>query len=123
MVSQRCPARDNSFSTLVRYLFTVLYYNTVLLYVFFASCVADKLQELNSMVTVKVQSGELTEAVVGAHGVVVMCGRPVDEVSKWDAFCHVKVRPCLFHHKASVNDYDTTDVMQEALVGKPCSWS
>lgn len=57
-----------------------------------ASCVAAKLQELNSMVAVKVHSGELTEAVVGGHGVVVMCGRPGEEVSKWDAFCHEKVR-------------------------------
>ncbi|CAM9696526.1 unnamed protein product [Ascophyllum nodosum] len=53
-----------------------------------ASCVADKLQELNSMVNVKVASGELTEEVVGAHSVVVMCGRPGEEVSRWNAFCH-----------------------------------
>lgn len=43
------------------------------------------------MVTVKVISGALTEEVVGAHGVVVMCGRPGEEVAKWDAFCHEKV--------------------------------
>ncbi|CAM9195899.1 unnamed protein product [Laminaria digitata] len=55
-----------------------------------ASCVVGKLQELNSMVTVKVSSGELTEETVGAHGVVVMCGRSGEEVSKWDAFCHEK---------------------------------
>lgn len=55
------------------------------------SCVASKLQELNSMVTVKVTSGKLTEEVVGAHGVVVMCGQPGEEVAKWDAFCHEKV--------------------------------
>lgn len=55
------------------------------------SCVASKLQELNSMVTVKVASGKLTEDVVGAHGVVVMCGQPAEEVVKWDAFCHEKV--------------------------------
>ena len=57
------------------------------------SCVASKLQELNSMVTVKVTSGKLTEEVVGAHGVVVMCGQPGEEVAKWDAFCHEKVSP------------------------------
>eukprot|EP00752_Nemacystus_decipiens_P009825 g8767.t1 len=55
-----------------------------------ASCVASKLQELNSMVTVKVTSGKLTEEVVGAHGVVVMCGQPGEAVAKWDAFCHDK---------------------------------
>lgn len=43
------------------------------------------------MVTVKVTSGGLTEEVVGAHGVVVMCGRPGEEVAKWNAFCHTKV--------------------------------
>ncbi|CAM9851397.1 unnamed protein product, partial [Ectocarpus sp. 12 AP-2014] len=53
-----------------------------------ASCVASKLQELNSMVTVKVVSGGLTEETVGSHGVVVMCGRSGAEVAKWDAFCH-----------------------------------
>ncbi|CAM9855363.1 unnamed protein product, partial [Hapterophycus canaliculatus] len=56
------------------------------------SCVASKLQELNSMVTVKVTSGSLTEEIVGAHGVVVMCGRSGEEVAKWNAFCHEKVR-------------------------------
>ena len=55
------------------------------------SCVAAKLQELNSMVTVKVASGELTEEVVGVHSVVVMCGRPGEEVSRWNAFCHERV--------------------------------
>lgn len=55
-------------------------------------CVAGKLQELNSMVTVKVHSGELTEAIVGQHGVVVMCNRPVGELLRWDTFCHQKVR-------------------------------
>lgn len=55
------------------------------------SCVASKLQELNSMVTVKVASGDLTEEVVGAHSVVVMCGRPGEEVSRWNAFCHERV--------------------------------
>ncbi|CAM9728043.1 unnamed protein product [Scytosiphon promiscuus] len=55
-----------------------------------ARCVASKLQELNSMVSVKVASGELTEEIVGAHGVVVMCGRPGEEVAKWNAFCHEK---------------------------------
>lgn len=43
------------------------------------------------MVTVRASSGELTEEIVGAHGVVVMCGRTGEEVSKWDAFCHKKV--------------------------------
>lgn len=44
------------------------------------------------MVTVKVvASGGLTEEVVGAHGVVVMCGQPGEDVAKWDAFCHEKV--------------------------------
>lgn len=43
------------------------------------------------MVTVKVTSGELTEEIVGAHGVVVMCGRPGSEVAKWNTFCHEKV--------------------------------
>lgn len=56
------------------------------------SCVAGKLQELNSMVTVKVHSGELTEEVVGLHGVVVMCGRPLEEIRKWNDFCHEKAR-------------------------------
>ncbi|CAM9530980.1 unnamed protein product [Ectocarpus sp. 6 AP-2014] len=55
-----------------------------------ASCVASKLQELNSMVTVKVVSGGLTEETVGSHGVVVMCGRSGEEAAKWDAFCHEK---------------------------------
>lgn len=44
------------------------------------------------MVTVKVVSGGLTEETVGSHGVVVMCGRSGEEVAKWDAFCHEKVR-------------------------------
>lgn len=43
------------------------------------------------MVKVKVHSGDLTEAVVGQYGVVVMCSRPVDEILKWDTFCHEKV--------------------------------
>lgn len=46
------------------------------------------------MVSVKVASGELTEEVVGAHGVVVMCGQPGEVVSRWDAFCHDKVSCC-----------------------------
>lgn len=45
------------------------------------------------MVAVKVTSGGLTEDIVGAHGVVVMCGRPGEEVLKWDTFCHEKVWP------------------------------
>ena len=43
------------------------------------------------MVNVKVASGELTEEVVGAHSVVVMCGRPGEEVSRWNTFCHEQV--------------------------------
>lgn len=43
------------------------------------------------MVTVKVASGELTEELVGVHSVVVMCGRPGEEVYRWNAFCHERV--------------------------------
>lgn len=62
---------------------------------------ASKLQELNSMVTVKVHSGELTEAVVAMHGVVVMCGRPFEELLKWDTFCHEKVQTYLLVYRCS----------------------
>lgn len=44
------------------------------------------------MVTVKVHSGELTEEVVGMHGVVVICGRPLEDMRRWNDFCHEKVR-------------------------------
>lgn len=43
------------------------------------------------MVTVKIAPDSLSEDLVASHGVVVMCGRPGEEVSKWGSFCHEKV--------------------------------
>ena len=55
-----------------------------------ASAVAHKLVELNSMVTVRVHHGALTEAVVGAHNVVVCTGLSLAELVRWDEFCHAR---------------------------------
>ncbi|CAM9463253.1 unnamed protein product, partial [Choristocarpus tenellus] len=55
-----------------------------------ASCVVRKLQELNSMVSVRVHVGALTEAVVGVHGAVVFCGQAPEETVRWNTFCHEK---------------------------------
>ncbi|CAM9276750.1 unnamed protein product [Choristocarpus tenellus] len=55
-----------------------------------ASCVANKLQELNPMVPVRVIQGALTEATISAHSVVVFCGQPPEDTIRWDTFCHEK---------------------------------
>ncbi|CAN0422299.1 unnamed protein product, partial [Phaeothamnion confervicola] len=55
-----------------------------------APCVQAKLQELNSMVTVRAHKGELTEAVVGAHGCVIWCNGALADLLRWDAFCHAR---------------------------------
>ncbi|CAN0456104.1 unnamed protein product [Discosporangium mesarthrocarpum] len=56
-----------------------------------ASCVAGKLQELNSSVSVKVHQGPLTESLVASHGAVVFCGQAPGQTVKWDSFCHENV--------------------------------
>jgi len=55
-----------------------------------AGAVASKLAELNSMVSVRVQHGPLTEAVVGTHNVVVCTGMRLAEMVRWDEFCHAR---------------------------------
>jgi len=53
-----------------------------------AEVCAPKLQELNSMVSVRCVGGELSEEVVGDHDVVVMTLGNIEELKRWSTFCH-----------------------------------
>ncbi|TYZ62320.1 hypothetical protein PybrP1_009484 [[Pythium] brassicae (nom. inval.)] len=52
-----------------------------------AAAVAHKLAELNKVVSVAVHAGPLTEAVVGAHHVVVFSHTARAELLRWNHFC------------------------------------
>lgn len=52
-----------------------------------AAAVSHKLAELNKMVAVAVHKGPLTEAVVGAHNVVVFTHTARSELLRWNRFC------------------------------------
>ncbi|CAM9241253.1 unnamed protein product [Chrysoparadoxa australica] len=52
-----------------------------------AAAVVAKLQELNSMVAVKVAQGALTEPVVQAHTCVVWCNGTREDLARWNSYC------------------------------------
>ncbi|OQR97624.1 ubiquitin activating enzyme, E1 family [Achlya hypogyna] len=55
-----------------------------------AATVAPRLAELNKMVTLKVHSGELSEAVIARHNVVVFTNAKRSDLVRWNHFCRAQ---------------------------------